>query len=207
MGCSKRIAEIYVQALDRAQPESDAKTHFITTRFGNVVGSSGSVVPIFQRQIRSGGPLTVTHAEVTRYFMSISESCRLVLEASVMGNGGEIFIFDMGKPVKIVDLAKKMIKLSGLEPDIDIKIQITGLREGEKLFEELLHHSENTIKTHHPKIMKARVQEYDFRDIELMIGLMRDLINDQNELKLVTLMKEIVPEFKSNYSRFQVLDR
>jgi FlaA1/EpsC-like NDP-sugar epimerase len=124
-----------------------------------------------------------------------------------MGNGGEIFIFDMGKPVKIIDLARKMIKLSGLEPDIDVKIQITGLREGEKLFEELLHHSENTIKTHHPKIMKARVQEYDFRDIDLMIGLVQDLINDRNELKLVALMKEIVPEFKSNYSRFQVLDR
>ena len=207
MGCSKRMAEIYVQALDRAQRNTGGKTHFITTRFGNVVGSSGSVVPIFQRQIRSGGPLTVTHKEVTRYFMSISESCRLVLEASVMGNGGEIFIFDMGKPVKIIDLARKMIKLSGLEPDIDVKIQITGLREGEKLFEELLHHSENTIKTHHPKIMKARVQEYDFRDIDLMIGLVQDLINDRNELKLVALMKEIVPEFKSNYSRFQVLDR
>ncbi|MFZ9981935.1 MAG: polysaccharide biosynthesis protein [Cyclobacteriaceae bacterium] len=207
MGCSKRMAEIYVQALDRAQRNNGGKTHFITTRFGNVVGSSGSVVPIFQRQIRSGGPVTVTHKEVTRYFMSISESCRLVLEASVMGNGGEIFIFDMGKPVKIIDLARKMIKLSGLEPDIDVKIQITGLREGEKLFEELLHHSENTIKTHHPKIMKARVQEYDFRDIDLMIGLVEDLINDRNELKLVALMKEIVPEFKSNYSRFQVLDR
>ncbi|MFZ9504827.1 MAG: UDP-N-acetylglucosamine 4,6-dehydratase family protein, partial [Cyclobacteriaceae bacterium] len=207
MGCSKRIAEIYVQSLDRASREINGDSHFITTRFGNVVGSSGSVVPIFQRQIQAGGPVTVTHPEVTRYFMSIAESCRLVLEASVMGNGGEIFLFDMGKPVRITDLAKKMIKLSGMEPDLDIKIEYTGLREGEKLFEELLHHSENTITTHHPKILRAKVQEYDFRDIEMLIGLMSELINDRNELKLVALMKEIVPEFKSNYSRFQVLDR
>ncbi|MFM7194695.1 MAG: polysaccharide biosynthesis protein, partial [Bacteroidota bacterium] len=206
MGCTKRIAEIYVQALDRHQREVNGDTEFITTRFGNVLGSNGSVVPIFERQIRSGGPVTVTHPEVTRYFMSIPEACRLVLEAAVMGEGGEIYIFDMGKPVKIVDLATKMIKLSGFEPGRDIEIQFTGLRDGEKLYEELLHHTENSIATHHHKILKARVQEYQWRDISLMIGLFEELISDRNELKMVALMKEIVPEFKSTYSRFASLD-
>jgi len=206
MGCTKRIAEIYVQSLDRYERETNGNTEFIITRFGNVLGSNGSVVPIFERQIRAGGPVTVTHPEVTRYFMSIPEACRLVLEAAVMGEGGEIYLFDMGKPVKIVDLARKMIKLSGFEPERDIMIQFTGLRDGEKLYEELLHHTENSIPTHHHKILKARVQEYRYKDISMMIALFEDLISDRNELKMVALMKEIVPEFKSSYSRFGVLD-
>ena len=206
MGCTKRIAEIYVQALDRHQRTVGGVTQFITTRFGNVLGSSGSVVPIFRRQISQGGPITVTHPEVTRYFMSIPEACRLVLEAGVMGEGGEIFLFDMGKPVRILDLARKMIKLSGLEPDRDIRITFTGLREGEKLFEELLHHSENTLPTHHQKILKARVQEYNYQDVVLMVDLFEDLISDRNELKMIALMKELVPEFKSSYGKYRVVE-
>jgi FlaA1/EpsC-like NDP-sugar epimerase len=198
MGCSKRIAEIYVQSMDHHQRIIGGATQFIITRFGNVLGSSGSVVPIFQRQIKAGGPVTVTDPEVMRYFMSIPEACRLVLEAGSMGSGGEIFIFDMGKPVRIVDLARKMIMLSGYEPDRDIRIVFTGLRDGEKLFEELLHHSENTLPTYHEKIMKARVQEYSYSDVILLIELFNDLVIDRNELKLLALMKEIVPEFRGH---------
>ncbi|HMP98617.1 MAG TPA: nucleoside-diphosphate sugar epimerase/dehydratase [Cyclobacteriaceae bacterium] len=208
MGCSKRIAEIYVQSLNNNLSKSDqVHTNFITTRFGNVLGSNGSVIPIFRQQIESGGPITVTHPEITRYFMTIPEACSLVLEAGVMGSGGEIFIFDMGKPIRIYDLARKMIKLSGLEPDKDIDIVFTGLREGEKLYEELLNTKENTIPTHHSKILKARVAEYDYTYINSMISLFQDLIHDKNELKMVALMKEIVPEFKSTYSRYEILDR
>jgi len=208
MGCSKRIAEIYVQSLNNHLAiRGGHSTSFVTTRFGNVLGSSGSVIPIFKKQIENGGPITVTHPEVTRYFMTIPEACRLVLEAGAMGQGGEIYIFDMGKSVKISDLAKKMILLSGLEIGKDIDIVFTGLREGEKLYEELLSTHENTIPTHHQKILKAQVQEYEYTEINSMLGLLQELVNDSNELKMVTLMKEIVPEYKSNYSKFEILDR
>lgn len=208
MGCSKRIAEIYVQSLQKhLNTKSENHTHFVTTRFGNVLGSNGSVIPTFKRQIENGGPVTVTHPDITRYFMTIPEACRLVLEAGIMGRGGEIFIFDMGKPVRIFDMAKRMIQLSGFEPGKDIEIVFTGLREGEKLFEELLNDHENTIPTHHEKILKARVNEYDYTYIDSMISLFDDLVHDKNELKMVALMKEIVPEFRSTYSRYEVLDR
>jgi FlaA1/EpsC-like NDP-sugar epimerase len=207
MGCSKRVAEIYVQSLDgQLKARGNSRTSFVTTRFGNVLGSNGSVIPTFKRQIQAGGPVTVTHPDITRFFMTISEASRLVLEAGIMGRGGEIFIFDMGKAIKIVDLARKMIKLSGLEPGKDIDIAFIGLRDGEKLYEELLNNNENTIPTHHNKILKAKVQEYDFAYVQSMVSLFEDLVNDKNELKMVALMKEIVPEFKSNYSRFEVLD-
>lgn len=208
MGCSKRIAEIYVQSLNnKLLVGGGGNTSFVTTRFGNVLGSNGSVIPIFKKQIENGGPITVTHPEVTRYFMTIPEACRLVLEAGAMGQGGEIFIFDMGESVKIYDLAKKMILLSGLEIGKDIDIVFTGLREGEKLYEELLSTHENTIPTHHQKILKAQVQEYEYIQVNNMIELLQELVNDSNELKMVTLMKEIVPEYKSNYSKFEILDR
>ncbi len=206
MGCSKRIAEIYVQSLYEKNRLIDGQTSFVTTRFGNVLGSNGSVIPIFRKQIQGGGPVTVTHPEITRYFMTIPEACRLVLEAGTMGQGGEIYIFDMGQPVKMVDLAKKMIRLSGLEPYQDIDIIFTGLREGEKLHEELLNSEEDTIPTHHKMILKAKVREYDYTYVQNMIELFIDLIHDRNELKMVALMKEIVPEYKSNYSRYEVLD-
>lgn len=207
MGCSKRIAEIYVQALNNyLEAKQSAHTAFVTTRFGNVLGSNGSVIPIFKEQILQGGPVTVTHPEVTRYFMTIPEACQLVIEASVMGKGGEIFIFDMGSSVKISDLAKKMISLSGLTAGKDIDIVFTGLREGEKLFEELLNNSENTIPTHHSRIMIAKVESYSFEEVNRYVDLFHDLIYDKNELKTVALMKELVPEFRSNYSRFEVLD-
>ncbi len=207
MGCSKRIAEIYVQSLNNFLGErGDHRTVFVTTRFGNVLGSNGSVIPLFKRQIEYGGPVTVTHPEITRYFMTIPEACQLVLEAGTMGKGGEIFVFDMGKSVKILDLAKKMIWLSGLEPDRDIEIHFTGLREGEKLFEELLSNQENLIPTHHDKILIAKVQEYSYNEINKYVDLFNDLVNDRNELKMVALMKELVPEYKSNYSRYEVLD-
>jgi FlaA1/EpsC-like NDP-sugar epimerase len=208
MGCSKRIAEIYVQSLNNHLLSTGVatKTSFVTTRFGNVLGSNGSVIPMFKKQIEQGGPVTVTHPEITRYFMTIPEACRLVLEAGAMGRGGEIFIFDMGQSVKILDLAKRMIRLSGFEPDRDIDIVFTGLREGEKLYEELLNQQENTVKTHHQKILIAKVQEHSYTEINKYIELFNDLITDRNELKMVALMKELVPEFKSNYSRFEVLD-
>jgi FlaA1/EpsC-like NDP-sugar epimerase len=207
MGCSKRIAEIYVQSLNRHMNNvPEPHTSFVTTRFGNVLGSNGSVIPVFKKQIEQGGPVTVTHPEITRYFMTIPEACQLVLEAGVMGHGGEIFIFDMGHSVKILDLAKKMIRLSGLEPNKDIDIVYTGLRDGEKLFEELLNQSESTIPTHHEKIMIANVQEYEYPEINSYVELFNDLIIDKNELKMVALMKELVPEFRSNYSRFEILD-
>jgi FlaA1/EpsC-like NDP-sugar epimerase len=207
MGCTKRIAEIYVQSLNQHIARLGLKgTSFITTRFGNVLGSNGSVIPIFREQILKGGPLTVTHPEITRYFMTIPEACELVIEAAVMGHGGEIFIFDMGKPVKIYDLAKRMLVLSGKTLDKDIDIVFTGLREGEKLYEELLNDSENSIQTHHEKILKAKVSQYMYDEILRNLDLLEDLIHDKNELKMVALMKEIVPEYKSNYSKFEILD-
>lgn len=207
MGCSKRIAEIYVQSLNNhLGTQAMTRTAFVTTRFGNVLGSNGSVIPLFKRQIELGGPITVTHPEITRYFMTIPEAVQLVLEAGTMGRGGEIYVFDMGKSVKILDLARKMIWLSGLEPDRDIEIHFTGLREGEKLFEELLSSQENTVPTHHEKILIAQVQQYPYSEINKYVDLFTDLVNDRNELKMVALMKELVPEYKSNYSRFEVLD-
>jgi FlaA1/EpsC-like NDP-sugar epimerase len=201
MGASKRIAEIYTQSL------SNGRTEFITTRFGNVLGSNGSVIPIFKKQIEKGGPVTVTHKDITRFFMTIPEACNLVLEAGSMGSGGEIFVFDMGKAVKIYDLARKMIQLSGFEPERDIKIIESGLRPGEKLYEELLANDENTLHTHHPKIMRARVRHYEQHEVKKYINDLSELIVDWDEFQLVSKMKEIVPEFISNNSVFSKLDK
>lgn len=202
MGASKRIAEMYVQAHDKK-----ANTRFITTRFGNVLGSNGSVIPQFRKQIESGGPVTVTDAEVTRYFMTIPEAVSLVLEAGTMGQGGEIFIFDMGKSVKILDLAQKMILLSGLTLGKDIQIEFTGLRPGEKLYEELLADKENTLPTYHDRIMIARVENRDAAAIEADINDFPSLVNDSNETEIVRKMKLIVPEFQSRNSIFEQLDK
>ncbi|MFC3880963.1 polysaccharide biosynthesis protein [Algoriphagus namhaensis] len=209
MGASKRAAEMYVQALNEYLETNHKKYHtkFITTRFGNVLGSNGSVIPLFKKQILNGGPISVTHPEITRYFMTIPEACQLVLEAGVMGEGGEIYIFDMGEPVKILDLAKKMIKLSGKVVDEDIKIVFTGLREGEKLFEELLNDFETVKITHHPKIKIAQVLPSAYHKIDGQIEMFTDLINQNSENQLVSHLKAIVPEFISNSSRFEVLDR
>jgi FlaA1/EpsC-like NDP-sugar epimerase len=201
MGASKRIAEIYIQALNQV-----SKTNFITTRFGNVLGSNGSVILRFKKQIDKGGPVTVTHPEVTRYFMTIPEACQLVLEAGAISNGGEIFIFDMGKSIKIIDLAKKMIKLSGLNIGKDIQIKYTGLRPGEKLYEELLNDLENTIPTHHSKIMIAKVRDYDFEQVQQQFVELINLQKDHNNFEVVKKMKEIVPEFKSQNSVYEELD-
>ncbi len=201
MGASKRIAEIYSQSLNQKN-----NTKFITTRFGNVLGSNGSVVPLFREQIEKGGPLTITHPEVTRYFMTIPEACQLVLEAGAMGKGGEIYIFDMGKAIKIIDLAKKMIKLSGLELGKDIQIKYIGLRPGEKLYEELLNDKENTLPTHHPQILIAKTQKYDFNSVNKNIDALMNISKRNNEVKLVKKMKEIVPEFKSKNSVYEQLD-
>lgn len=200
MGATKRIAEIYIQS------RKSKETKFITTRFGNVLGSNGSVVPLFKKQIESGGPLTVTHKDITRFFMTIPEACNLVLEAGAMGDGADIFIFDMGQPVKIYDLAKKMIQLYGLEPGFDIKITETGLRPGEKLYEELLNDMENTLPTHHPKIKRAKTVEIDCIEIDRFIDELSELIFNWDELLLVAKMKQIVPEFVSNNSVFEKLD-
>ncbi len=202
MGCSKRIAEIYAQCANQI---SDTK--FITTRFGNVLGSNGSVIPLFKKQIENGGPLTVTDKRITRFFMTIPEACALVLEAETMGEGNEIFVFDMGESVRIYDLAKKMVKLSGLVLGRDIEIKITGLRPGEKLYEELLTNEENTMPTHHPQILIAKVREYDFDEISSNIEELTSMFNGQNNEKIVGLMKYIVPEFLSNNSEFEKLDK
>lgn len=205
MGCSKRICEIYCQSLNQAIVEGKVagETQFVTTRFGNVLGSNGSVIPIFREQIKRGGPLTVTHPDIIRFFMLIPEACKLVLEAGTMGKGGEIFVFDMGKPVRIVDLAKRMIQLSGAK---DVEIKITGLRDGEKLYEEVLNDAEGTIPTHHPKILKAKVREYGYEEAlrheEELLGICESL----DDMRIVGKMKEFVPEFKSRHSRFGVLD-
>jgi FlaA1/EpsC-like NDP-sugar epimerase len=202
MGASKRIAEIYIQSLNHRE-----KTRFITTRFGNVLGSSGSVIPLFRQQISKGGPVTLTHPEVTRFFMTIPEACQLVLEAGAIGQGGEIFIFDMGKPVKILDLAHRMIRLSGFEPERDIVIRYIGLRPGEKLYEELLNAEEDTLPTHHPLIMIARVREYPLSQVEQWISELNGMIPHGNSRDIVRKMKEIVPEFISRNSVFEELDR
>ena len=204
MGTSKRICEIYIQALSQLR---NLKTAFITTRFGNVLGSNGSVVPLFKKQIKNGGPLTVTHRDITRYFMTIPEACQLLLEAGFMGRGGEIFVFDMGHPVKIIELAKAMIRLSGLKLDEDIKIAFTGLRPGEKLYEELLACKENTLPTHHEKIMIGKVIQYNNNFVNQKVGELLNALKNENDKLLVTRMKELVPEYKSENSRYCVLDR
>lgn len=201
MGASKRIAEIYTQALNIHN-----KTRFITTRFGNVLGSNGSVIPLFKKQIEKGGPLTITHQDVTRFFMTIPEACHLVLEAGAMGEGGEIFVFDMGSSVKIYDLARKMIQLSGLTLGKDIEIVFTGLRPGEKLYEELLSNKENTVPTHHPKILIAKVQKINLEEIQRDIEQLVLMLEKNDEQEIVRKMKHIVPEFKSQNSVFSKLD-
>ncbi len=203
MGASKRVAEMYVQALQR---EKGVTTKFITTRFGNVLGSSGSVIPHFRKQISQGGPVTVTHPEIIRYFMTIPEACQLVLQAGTMGKGGEIFVFDMGKPVKIVDLAEKMILLSGLEPYEDIDIKFTGLRPGEKLYEELLNPTATSLPTHHPKIMVSKVPISLFKDLKDKVRELIKSSEKNKDEKVVRLLKEIVPEYKSENSPFEILD-
>lgn len=207
MGCSKRIAEIYVQSLAKKLALQGGKTtRFITTRFGNVLGSNGSVIPLFRQQIEKGGPVTVTHPDIIRYFMTIPEACQLVLEAATIGNGGEIFIFDMGLPVKIADLAKKMIRLSGLEPGVDIQIEYTGLRPGEKLFEELLNDEELVKPTSHDKIMIANVREYDYDEMLPMYDKLFEYGKANQDYLVVRTMKEMVPEYKSQNSVYQKID-
>lgn len=207
MGATKRIAEIYVQssAMDRIKNKSNTK--FVTTRFGNVLGSNGSVIPLFKKQIEKGGPITVTHPEITRYFMTIPEACRLVLEASVIGKSGYIYVFDMGDPVKIISLAKKMIELAGFIPGKDIKIEYSGLRPGEKLYEELLNDSEVSVPTSHKKVMMAKVREYKFSEVLPNIDNIILAAENGEELEMVTLMKQLVPEFISNNSEFEKLDK
>lgn len=203
MGASKRICEIYIQSIAQSR---QTKTQFITTRFGNVLGSNGSVVPLFRKQIEAGGPVTITHKDIIRYFMTIPEACQLVLEAGFMGRGGEIYVFDMGEPVKIYDLAVKMISLAGLKPHIDIPILITGLRPGEKLFEELLANEENTVSTHHPKIKAGKVREQNFDVVQLAIEELLKASQMESEDELVYRMKELVPEFISQNSRYCIHD-
>ncbi len=209
MGATKRAAEIYVQSLNDFLEKNHKReyTKFITTRFGNVLGSSGSVIPLFKNQILKGGPVTVTHPDITRYFMTIPEACQLVLEAGAMGKGGEIFVFDMGQPLKIIDLARKMIQLSGKKINEEIKIVFTGLREGEKLFEELLNDSETVKITHHPKILIAKVHPSNFAKIEAQVSMFYKLIDSNSENDIVIHLKSIVPEYISNSSRFEILDR
>lgn len=205
MGCSKRICEIYVQSLDKAIKDGlvEGNTRFVTTRFGNVLGSNGSVIPLFKEQIKRGGPVTVTHKDIIRFFMLIPEACKLVLEAGTMGEGGEIFVFDMGKPVRIVDLAERMIRLSGAR---GIQIKFTGLRAGEKLYEEVLNEQESTLPTFHPKIKIARVRAYDYTDICRQIdALVRSCVMEDN-MRIVKRMKVLVPEFKSQHSIYECLD-
>ena len=206
MGCSKRICEIYCQSLNKAIVEGQVEgiTQFVTTRFGNVLGSNGSVIPIFKEQIKKGGPITVTHPEIIRFFMLIPEACRLVLEAGTMGQGGEIYVFDMGKPVKIVDLAKRMIKLSGAQ---NIEIKFSGLREGEKLYEEVLSDKEQTKPTRNPKIMIAKVREYDYELAVKNEDRLREASYTFDDMAIVRIMKEIVPEYKSQHSKYEVLDK
>ena len=205
MGCSKRICEIYCQSLNKAIQEGKVQgvTQFVTTRFGNVLGSNGSVIPIFKDQIKKGGPITVTHPNIIRFFMLIPEACKLVLEAGTMGKGGEIFVFDMGAPVKIVDLARRMIRLSGAH---GVEIRFTGLRDGEKLYEEVLNDAEQTKPTHHPKIMIASVREYDYDEVLANELRLHELSTTFDDMAIVKLMKEIVPEYKSKRSKYEVLD-
>ncbi|MEC5156968.1 polysaccharide biosynthesis protein [Chryseobacterium sp. MP_3.2] len=204
MGASKRVAELFVQALQNCEGNS---TKFITTRFGNVLGSNGSVIPHFKRQIEAGGPLTITHPDIVRYFMTISEACELVLEAGTMGKGGEIFVFDMGEPVKIIDLARRMIKLSGFEPDVEIKIIFTGLRPGEKLYEELLSDDATTMATHHEKIMISKDPLMKFDEIDHYTNNIIAVALNSEKIEVVQLLKDIVVDFKSNNSIYEVLDK
>lgn len=206
MGCSKRICEIYCQSLNQAIQEGKVKgvTQFVTTRFGNVLGSNGSVIPIFKEQIRNGGPITVTHPDIIRFFMLIPEACRLVLEAGTMGKGGEIFVFDMGQPVKIVNLAKRMIALSGAK---DVEIKFTGLRDGEKLYEEVLNDKEGTLPTTNPKIMVAKVREYDYATACANEERLMKVSETFDDMAIVKVMKEIVPEYKSRQSKYEKLDK
>jgi FlaA1/EpsC-like NDP-sugar epimerase len=198
MGATKRMAEIYIQS------RSNEQTHFVTTRFGNVLGSNGSVIPLFKKQLAAGGPLTVTHKDIIRYFMTIPEACNLVLEAGAMGEGGDIFVFDMGKPVKIYDMARKMIQLSGMK---GIEIKEIGLRPGEKLYEELLATKENTIPTYHPKIMHAQVRRYEVEDVDREYNELWNILETMDDMKIVAKMKDIVPEFLSNDSIYCQLDK
>lgn len=206
MGCSKRLCEIYVQALDKAIKEGKVNgvTKFVTTRFGNVLGSNGSVIPLFEKQIKAGGPVTVTHPDIIRFFMLIPEACKLVLEAGTMGNGGEIFVFDMGEPVRIADLAKRMIQMSGAK---DIEIKYTGLRDGEKLYEEVLNEKETTLPTFHDKIKIAKVREYEYDKANDEISELVNLAINADDMTIVAGMKKIVPEFKSQHSKYEVLDK
>ncbi len=206
MGCSKRICEIYVQSLDKAIKEGKVQgvTQFVTTRFGNVLGSNGSVIPLFKEQIKNGGPITVTHPDIIRFFMLIPEACKLVLEAGTMGHGGEIFVFDMGEPVRIVDLAKRMIKMSGAK---NIEIKFTGLRDGEKLYEEVLNDMEVTKPTHHPKIKIAAVREYAYEEVRANEDRLHQASFGYEDMETVRIMKEIVPEFKSQHSKYEILDK
>ena len=210
MGCSKRICEIYVQSLDKfldsnshSNGKAQSRTQFVTTRFGNVLGSNGSVIPLFKEQIRNGGPVTVTHPDITRFFMLIPEACKLVLEAGTMGKGGEIFVFDMGQEVKIADLAKKMIQLSGAR---NVKIEYTGLRDGEKLYEEVLNDKEITKPTFHKKIKIAQVRQYDYKDVSKQINTLIETSYHYDDMETVRIMKQIVPEFKSQHSVYEKLD-
>ena len=207
MGCTKRLAEIYCQSLFFDAQRHGKKTKFITTRFGNVLGSNGSVIPLFRRQIAAGGPVTVTHKDIIRYFMTIPEACSLVLEAGCMGHGGEIYIFDMGEPVKIYDMARRMISLAGLKPDIDIKIVEIGLRPGEKLYEELLNDKEKTTATVNRKIMIAKVRTYDYQDVCNNIDKIISLASKGDVHGMIYAMKEFVPEYKSQHSRFEAIDK
>lgn len=204
MGATKRFAEMYTQSMNQLE---GMRTKFIATRFGNVLGSNGSVIPLFKKQIERGGPVTVTHPEITRYFMTIPEACELVLEAATMGEGGEVFVFDMGESVKIINLAKKMITLSGLRVDRDIEIKYTGLRPGEKLYEELLNNDENTLPTHHPKILIAKVNTPTYAYMEIQVAEMLQLLADGGNNELVAKIKQVIPEYKSNNSVFEKLDR
>ena len=204
MGASKRTAELFVQSLQNTEGNT---TKFITTRFGNVLGSNGSVIPHFKKQIEKGGPITITHPDIIRYFMTIPEACELVLQAGTMGAGGEIYVFDMGDPVKILDLAKRMIKLSGFTPDVDIKIKFIGLRPGEKLYEEVLSNTENTIPTTHDRIRIAKVREYDYAEACAATEQLEQFARMVNVPDTVCLMKKIVPEFKSKNSEFEQFDK
>ncbi len=207
MGCTKRLAEIYCQSLFYDAQKQGKKTQFITTRFGNVLGSNGSVIPLFRRQIAAGGPVTVTHKDIIRYFMTIPEACSLVLEAGCMGNGGEIYIFDMGEPVKIYDMARRMISLAGLKPDIDIKIEEIGLRPGEKLYEELLNDKEKTTATVNRKIMTAKVKTYAYKEVCSNIDQIIKLAKNGDVHGMIYAMKEFVPEYKSQHSQFETIDK
>jgi FlaA1/EpsC-like NDP-sugar epimerase len=208
MGCTKRLAEMYVQSLGLAleKGKKEGVTKFVTTRFGNVLGSNGSVIPRFREQIAKGGPVTVTHPEITRFFMTIPEACRLVMEAATMSTGNQIFVFDMGDSVKIDDLARRMIRLAGFTPDKDIMVEYTGLRPGEKLYEELLSNKENTVPTEHSRIRIAKVREYDYSIAASVLSKLEHLANNVEITEMVRLMKQTIPEYISQNSRFEELD-